>query len=479
MQTVISSPPLRWHMQTHPDMILTVAQMRAAEQDLIDHGASVETLMDVAGRGAAEYVWRIAGRCHVTVLCGPGNNGGDGYVIAESLRGRGGSVSVVAALPPATDAARAARAAYGGDILDGAAPVQGEVLVDCLFGSGLSRPLSDDVMKILTDLAASHTLCVAIDVPSGVDSDRGVLLNQGLPSFDYTLALGAWKYAHWLMPSAQSMGARRLIPIGIAPVQRAAALVAKPSFAPPAMSAHKYMRGLAGIVAGEMPGATLLAAAAAMHGGAGYVKLFSDTAPAVRPADLVVDGNALDQALGDERIAALLVGPGLGRSASMQARLRVALQNTIPAVCDADALVLLTQDMLIDRRAPLVVTPHEGEFARLCDTFDVPRTDKVQTAQALAQASDMVIVAKGADTVIAAPDGRTVLARPASSWLSVAGTGDVLAGLMVSRLATGKAPFDAACEAVWLHGEAARLSGPVFSAGDLAAHVPAAFAACL
>ena len=163
----------------------------------------------------------------------------------------------------------------------------------------------------------------------------------------------------------------------------------------------------------------------------------------------------------------------------MQARLRVALQNTIPAVCDADALVLLTQDMLIDRRAPLVVTPHEGEFARLCDTFDVPRTDKVQTAQALAQASDMVIVAKGADTVIAAPDGRTVLARPASSWLSVAGTGDVLAGLMVSRLATGKAPFDAACEAVWLHGEAARLSGPVFSAGDLAAHVPAAFAACL
>jgi len=182
-------------MPTNPDQILTVAQMRAAEQALIDAGASVESLMDLAGRGAADYVWRIAGGRSVTVLCGPGNNGGDGYVLAESLRQRGGAVSLVAPYEPATDAARAARAAYSGDVLPGSARPQGEILVDCLFGSGLSRPLTPEAFDLLTDLAATHMHRIAIDMPSGIDSDAGTPLNRGLPLFDCTLALGAWKYA--------------------------------------------------------------------------------------------------------------------------------------------------------------------------------------------------------------------------------------------------------------------------------------------
>ena len=453
--------------------------MRAAEQALIDAGASVESLMDVAGRGAADYVWRIAGRRPVTVLCGPGNNGGDGYVLAESLHRRGGTVSLIAPYEPATDAARAARAAYGGDVLPGSARPKGDVLVDCLFGSGLSRPLTPEVFALLADLAASHAYRIAVDMPSGIDSDGGRPLNQGLPSFDCTLALGAWKFAHWLMPAARMMGERRLVPIGITPVAGAAQLVAKPELAPPSVDAHKYTRGLAMVVAGTMPGASLLSCRAAMHGGAGYVKLLSGTTPAFCPPELVIDDAPLDQALADRRIGAVLVGPGMGRSPAMRERLQAVLRHDGPLALDADALALLLPEMLQTRSTPAVATPHEGELGTLLAAYGIAETAKLPAARALARESGMVIVAKGPDTMIAAPDGRVAIARPAPSWLSVAGTGDVLAGLLVSRLATGTEPFIAACEAVWLHGEAARLAGPVFHAGELVTHIAAAYAACL
>ena len=456
-----------------------VAQMRAAEQALIDAGASVEALMDVAGCGAADYVWRIAGRRPVTVLCGPGNNGGDGYVLAESLRQRGGRVSLIAPYEPATDAARAARAAYGGDVFPGSARPKGDVLVDCLFGSGLSRPLMPEVFALLADLAASHAYRIAVDMPSGIDSDGGTPLNQGLPSFDCTLALGAWKFAHWLMPAARMMGERRLVPIGITPVAGAAQLVAKPELTPPPVDAHKYTRGLAMVVAGTMPGASLLSCRAAMHGGAGYVKLLSGTTPAFCPPELVIDDTPLDQALADRRIGAVLVGPGMGRSPAMRERLQAVLRHDGPLALDADALALLLPEMLRARSTPAVATPHEGELGALLAAYGIAETAKLPAAHALARESGMVIVAKGPDTMIAAPDGRVAIARPAPSWLSVAGTGDVLAGLLVSRLATGTEPFIAACEAVWLHGEAARLAGPVFHAGELVTHIAAAYAACL
>ena len=459
------------------DQILTAAQMRAAEEELIAAGISVDELMQTAGRGVAEWVWRIAAHRAVTVLCGPGNNGGDGYVIAEALRERGCKVVVVAATEPKTDAARKARALYRGEVLPTDHLPQGDVLVDCLFGSGLTRPLSEDHAALLTRLAASHCWHVAVDVPSGIECDSGILLNADLPDFDLTVALGAWKFAHFLMPASATMGALRLVEIGVEQVPGAAARLARPHLTAPSADAHKYRRGLLAVIGGAMPGAALLAALAAQGGGAGYVKLFA-AAEGRAPPDLVIDSGPLAEALSDSRLNALLIGPGLGRDGQARERLAEALAADIPAVLDADALVLLGNQQLAARTAPLIATPHEGELAALERAFDLDGNgSKPQRTLALARAGRMIVVAKGPDTVIAAPDGRLTCAPRASSWLSVAGTGDVLAGAIASRLATGADPFAAACEGVWLHGEAARLAPPAFSAAMLAATIRSAYAA--
>ena len=466
-------------MPPHADQILTVAQMRAAEQALIDAGSSVDALMQIAGRGAADWVWRIAAQHKVTVLCGPGNNGGDGWVIAEALRERGGAVVVVPAAEPRTDAAKAARALYQGEVLAPDAAVQGDVFVDCLFGSGLTRPLSAEHLALLTRLVASHRLSLAIDLPSGVEADSGALLNPDLPAFDLTLALGAWKRAHMLMPASARLGALRLVDIGVAAVPGTATLLGRPRIAAPAAEAHKYTRGLLAVVGGAMPGAAVLAATAAQGAGAGYVKLFTDHGPPA-PPDLVIATGKLSEVLTDLRNRAVLVGPGLGRDARARERLAVALADPVPALVDADALLLIGERTLADRQAPVVATPHGGELVALERAFGCDgQGAKPERALALAGASGMVIVAKGPDTVIAAPDGRLVFAPRAASWLSVAGTGDVLAGTIASRLACGIEPFQAAGEGVWLQAEAARLAGPAFTASGLAARVPDALAACL
>jgi hydroxyethylthiazole kinase-like uncharacterized protein yjeF len=464
-------------MSHAPDQVLTVAQMRAAEDALITAGTSVDQLMQCAGRGAAGYVWRIAAGRAVTVLCGPGNNGGDGYVIAEALRERGTPVRVLAPLDPATPAARQARALYHGEVAEAARP--GAVLVDCLFGSGLTRPLSPDLAALLTSLARSHPLRIAIDLPSGIDADLGLPLNPDLPEYQLTVALGAWKPAHFLMPACAAMGTLRLVDIGVSRVERAARLIARPGLDPPAAAAHKYTRGLLAMVAGAMPGAAVLAASAAQGAGAGYVKLLGEVPDCPSP-DLVIERGNLAEALADRRINALLVGPGLGRDGGARERLAVALSEPIPAVLDADALVLLGARQLAERAAPLIATPHDGELFALERIFALDGSGgKAERTLALAAASGMVVVAKGADTVIAAPDGRLAFAPRASSWLSTAGTGDVLAGAIASRLATGQDPFAAACEGVWLHGEAARQCRGPFTASVLAARMADAYAACL
>jgi hydroxyethylthiazole kinase-like uncharacterized protein yjeF len=455
--------------------ILSVAQMRAAEAALVDAGTGVDALMQRAGRGAAEWVYRMAWPRAVTVLCGPGNNGGDGYVIAEALRERGLEVAVVAPLEPGTAAAKNARAAWRGPVLERSGGRHGGTLVDCLFGSGLTRPLSDGLLGLLQELAGSHPHRVSVDLPSGVESDSGLPLNDGLPEYDLTIALGAWKYAHWLMPSAARMGMRQLVPIGVGEVPRAAQLLARPQLTAPAADAHKYRRGLLVVAAGAMPGASLLACAAALHCGAGYVKLASADPPAEMPPDLVVEA----EALGDPRANGLLVGPGLGRGDAAKARLADALARNLPIVFDADALAMLKPEALAGHSAARIATPHEGELAALAKAFGIEAESKLAIARELAAKAGMVVVAKGPDTVITAPDGRTTIAPPAPSWLSTAGTGDVLAGLIASRLATGAGAFVSACEGVWLHGEAARLAGMAFSAGDLIHNIPTAYSTVL
>jgi len=318
------------------DPVLTVSEMRAAEQALIDAGTDVDQLMQIAGRGAAEWVWRMATGRSVTVLCGPGNNGGDGYVIAEALRTRGLAVRVVAPIEPKTEAAQRARAKLSGDVMTSAGGISGGIFVDCLFGSGLCRAISGDLAATLEQLAGSHHYRIAIDLPSGIESDRGDLLG---PKIDYhlTVALGAWKRAHFLMPAASRMGATRLVDIGIDRGVGSAHRIVRPHLTAPAPDAHKYRRGLLAIIGGAMPGAAMLSARAAMHSGAGYVKLLSNHAHAGAPADLVVDGCALPDALSDSRINALLVGPGLGRDDGTLKRLQDALQRDLPTVLDAEA----------------------------------------------------------------------------------------------------------------------------------------------
>lgn len=466
-----------------PDQVLTVRQMVSAEERLMAAGTDVHELMQRAGRGAAEYIRRMAAGAPVTVLCGPGNNGGDGYVIAEAIRERGGPVQVVASREPGTAAAKRAASLYGGPVVE-AAQAQGVIFVDCLFGTGLSRALSDELRNLLLDLASRHERAIAVDMPSGIDSDSGALLASELPHYVLCIALGAWKQAHFLMPAMATWNMSRLVDIGADREEGGAVAVTKPHLTQPAPYAHKYRRGLVAVVGGAMPGAALLASQAAAHAGAGYVKLVSQHKIANAPADLVTvkaPGDAsFGKTVGDERVSALLVGPGLGRDAKASERLGQSLSLDRPTVIDADGLTILRTAMLDGRKAATVMTPHEGELATLEKLFGLDgNAAKPERARALAEAANAIVIAKGPDTVIAAPDGRLAFAGEASSWLSVAGTGDVLAGLTAARLAFTGDPWQAANEAVWLHGKAACLAGPAFTAGQLADHVRSALESCL
>lgn len=462
-------------MTESANQVLTVAQMRAVEQALIDAGESVDSLMQTAGKGAAEWVWRVAARHPVTVLTGPGNNGGDGYVIAETLRQRGGQVAVIAATEPKTAAARNAAALYHGEVLGPETERHGEILVDCLFGSGLTRPLGPDHFALLNRLCQSHRHTIAIDLPSGVETDTGAGLNENLPRFDLTIALGAWKPAHFLLPSRAICGMTRLVPIGVAPVPHAAQAIAKPHLRRPRLRDNKFTRGLVLVIAGQMPGAPVLAASAAIRGGAGYVKIAGAGASPL-PPELVASTEPLETLLADRRTSAVLIGPGLGRDSEARARLAAVLAaNPRALVLDADALHLLSPDLPPPPNA--ILTPHEGEVAALEKAFALDSTQAKPTRTlALARHLNATVVFKGADTLIASPEGQLAYAPRAPAWLAMAGTGDVLAGLTAARLATGMPPFIAAQEAVWLHTEAARIAGPGLTAPDLAAAVPAAVA---
>ena len=457
--------------------VLTAEQMRAAEQRIFDTGTTVSELMEIAAGGAAEWVRRLAANRKVTVLCGPGNNGGDGYVIARRLREWGLSVEVVAPVEPKTPAAKASREAWGGVVHTSGGQAQGEVFVDCLFGSGLARPLTGEHALLLRDLAERHSLRIAIDVPSGIATDTGEPLNEKLPRFDVTLALGAWKFANCLAAARPYVGTQRLVPIGIAPVEGAAQRVTRPTITAPATDAHKYTRGLCAVVSGAMPGAALLSATSAMRSGAGYVRLLGPYAWG-GPAGLVCDDAPVELALGDARIGSVLVGPGLGRDDEAKARLHAALASGHPLVLDADALHLLGSGD-VAQNVPAILTPHDGELDALCRRFAIIVEGRMAKAKALAAASRLIVLAKGPDSFVASPDGALAVGPAASTWLSVAGSGDALAGIVASRLASGVPPFEAGCEALWLHAEAARIAGPAFTADELAARVGEAVAACL
>ncbi|HEY0148705.1 MAG TPA: NAD(P)H-hydrate dehydratase [Allosphingosinicella sp.] len=456
--------------------ILTAAEMRHAEDAAIAGGTGAETLMNRAGRAAAEAIRLYAGPTPALVICGPGNNGGDGYVIATALRGAGVAVRVAALAEPAAPAAAKARAAWGASVEPFAEAAPASVLVDALFGTGLRRPLEGAVAEQLARLAAAARVRVAVDLPSGVSSDDGRILSP-VPTFHLTITFATLKPAHLLEPAAGRMGR-----IAVADIEVAADSllreIGRPNIAPPGPQVHKYSRGYVAVLAGEMPGAAALAAGAALRAGAGYVRLVGQ-GPVTNLPSAIVQGGDLSSTLGDSRVGAVAVGPGFGRGDEARALLTQALAADVPLVLNADALTLGGKEgPALFRRARHcpVLTPHTGEFERL---FGELTGSKVEQTRRAAQAGGAVVVYKGPDTVVAAPDGRAAIASAASHWLASAGTGDVLTGVIAAMRASGRGAFEAACAGVWLHNRAAELAGPGLIADDLLPQLPRALSECL
>ena len=438
--------------------------MRAAEQAAVDLGTPVESLMERAGAALAEAAARFAGPLPALILCGPGNNGGDGYVAARHLQKRGIDVRLAALAESKSGAAKWARSEFGGDVEELSANLApAPLLIDALFGTGLKKPLDRIVIKQLSRLSELASIRIACDLPSGVESDSGAILSD-VPCFDLTVAFGALKPAHRLMPAMRKCGRVVLADIGIR-TETQWREIGPPRLPPLDPQGYKYTRGMVHCVGGAMVGAIALGATAAYRAGAGYVRIGADKHVPNVPAAVVQGQQAT---LDDGHIGALLVGPGLGRNGG--GLLEDALSAGRPLVLDGDVFALLGDPARL-HGLDAILTPHEGEFKELFGSVD---GDKPQRALAAARRSQSVVIYKGPDTVVAAPDGRLGFAPPAPEWLATAGTGDVLAGTTAAMRARGLPPFEAACAAVWLHGRAAEAAGPHMIADDLAAAIPKA-----
>src|SRR6476661_5508340 len=375
--------------------ILTAEAMRAAEQAAIDGGTSVEELMERAGAGLAEAAYRFAGPMETLILCGPGNNGGDGYVAARHLAQRGVQVRIAALSEPKSEAARWARSAWPGEVETLSSDTSGApLLIDALFGTALTRGLDEPVSLLLSELVHESSLSIACDLPSGVETDSGALLSP-LHDYDMTVAFGALKPALLLHPAMHKCGRLVLADIGI-DADASWHEIAAPVLPPLDPRGHKYDRGLVHALGGAMPGAIALAAKAAAFAGAGYVRVSTSRPIDGLPSSIV----QIDHApVNDERIGCLLIGPGLGDIPQV---LTLALTSKAPKVIDADGIRHLGEPERL-KGQDAIITPHEGEFRKL---FGELAGSKPERALEAARRSGAVIVYKGPDTSVASPDGR-------------------------------------------------------------------------
>jgi NAD(P)H-hydrate epimerase len=468
--------------------VLTTAQMAKADAFAVAHGVPSLTLMEHAGQAVANAIAARFKPCAVTVLCGPGNNGGDGFVVARLLDESGFTVRVSHDCEPKGDAAamserwKGARVALMPTALDGA-----KLVVDGLFGAGLSRPLEGayaQVVEALNDLPV-----VAIDVPSGVAGDTGQTLGAGYVTAALTVTFFRKKPGHLLLPGRALCGEIVVADIGIPPEAADARLHENtPSlwhFPWPKAQAHKYARGHCLVVSGaaSATGAARLAARAALRVGAGLVSVASPPeAVAVNAAHLTAimikpfDGAAgLTELLSDKRLNAVALGPGLGVGGETRALVDAALKSGAGVVLDADALTSFQDDpealfnRLHDR---CVLTPHAGEFERLFPGLLDDSASKLEAARAAVRRTGCVVLLKGNDTVIADPGNRCAINANAPASLATAGAGDVLTGLIAGLLAQGMTAFEAACCGAWLHGDAASRFGPGLIAEDVPEMLP-------
>lgn len=463
--------------------------MAAADAAAIAGGVAGFSLMRAAGRAVAREIIRRFRPCPVAVLCGPGNNGGDGFVIAAYLAEHGWPVHVAllgAREALRGDAALAARL-WAGPVapLTPAVLARAGLVVDALFGAGLARPVTGAAAEML---AATRGLpVVAVDLPSGVSGMTGQVLGTA-PEAVLTVTFFRLKPGHLLLPGRLLCGETVLAEIGIPEAVLGAIAPrafrngpglwqgALPRRAP---GDSKYSRGHLTILGGTaMTGAARLAAASARRVGAGLVSIAAADAAAAavfraaEPGVLVTEA-AVAALLADERRATWLVGPGLGQGERTEAAVAALMAAGVAVVVDADALTACAGAPERLRGAALL-TPHAGEFARV---FGRLGDDKPAAARRAASVTGAVVLLKGADTVIAHPDGRVVIDAGAPPDLATAGTGDVLAGAAAGLIAQGMAPFEAAAAAAWALGEAAKRAGPGLIAEDLPPLLPAAFAA--
>ena len=472
--------------------LLTPTEMAAADRAAIAAGIPGGELMETAGRAVAAALAARWSPRPIAVLCGPGNNGGDGFVAARRLALEGWPVRLgllgEAARLTGDAAHHAAR--WRGTIepltpalLDGAA-----LVVDAIFGAGLSRPVDGPARLMIEALARSGLPSVAVDVPSGLDGATGEVMGVAAPAA-LTVTFFRKKPGHLLLPGRVLCGETVLSDIGI-PADVLARIAPKAhenapalwreAYPWPQLDGHKYRRGHALIAGGEMmTGAARLAVRAAARIGAGLVTLAAPESvwpvyaaaltgvivrPVARPEDFA-------ELLADERRNAILLGPGGGTGEAMRHNVLSALATRRAVVLDADALTVFAErrDALFAAiTGPCVMTPHDGEFRHLFDDTG----DRLARARAAAARSGAVVLLKGADTVIAAPDGRAVVNANAPPDLATAGSGDVLAGLVTGLLAQGLDPFRAAAAACWVHGDAAAAFGPGLVAEDISESVP-------
>ncbi len=463
--------------------LLTVAQMGQADRMASIAGVA---LMENAGRAVATEIMRRWDRRPVSLLCGPGNNGGDGFVIARHLAAAGWPVrlGLLGDVKSLKGDARHHAALWLGDV-EAVTPALLEnaaLVVDALFGAGLSRGVDGQAAETLWEAAKSGAPIVAVDVPSGVHGDTGADL--GAVQARLTVTFFRKKPGHLLLPGRSLCGELLVADIGIEP--SVLDVIAPEMFEnTPELWRHvlpraaeggnKYGRGHALVYGGAvMTGAARMAARAAARAGAGLTTVAVPerawaiyagalTSIMVRPLAEEAD---LATILGDTRITAMLIGPGAGATDQTRAHAESMLATGRPTLLDADAITVFRQapDALFGAiKGPCVMTPHEGEFGRIFSQGG----DKLFRARAAARQSGAVIVLKGSDTVIAAPDGRAAINANAPETLATAGSGDVLGGFILGLLAQGMEAFPAACAGVWMHGAAGAAFGPGLMAEDL------------
>jgi hydroxyethylthiazole kinase-like uncharacterized protein yjeF len=486
--------------------LLTNAEMAQADRLTIGGGLAGIELMENAGRAVADAAATMPEGRRVVIVAGPGNNGGDGFVAARHLAERGYSVRVSFVGEQARlkgDAALAAER-WSGPV-EPASPVSltdCDIVIDALFGAGLDREVEGLPRAMIRAMNASRVPVIAVDLPSGVNGTTGAVMGVAVNA-SHTVTFFRRKTGHMLLPGRLHCGSIQVADIGIPDSVLATikpiAFANRPelwarAFPRPRAGDHKYSRGHAVVVSGGMSttGAARLAARGALRAGAGLVTIASprealnvnaaaSLAVMVRPVE---GAGELAAFLADKRRNAVLLGPGGGVGPAMREQVAAALASAAAVVLDADALTSFAAELAtlvgsIAKRGgrDLVLTPHEGEFARLFKAIheDPAIHAKLEKTRLAARFSGAVVLLKGADTVVAAPDGRASIADNAPPTLATAGSGDVLSGMIAGLLAQGMPVFEAASAAVWLHGEAANAFGPGLIAEDLPEALPAVY----